>query len=75
MEIGSFEVGPEKLGLAEVGRVQIDPREIGLREVGVGEVAVREVGKAHLPDPPPIPACHVFGTTSEKLERPFSFHR
>jgi hypothetical protein len=74
MEIGSFEVGPEKLGLAEVGRVQVDPREIGLREVGVGEVAVREVGKIRLSDPPPIPAGHALGTASEKLKRPFSLH-
>jgi hypothetical protein len=75
MEIGSFEIGPEELGLAEVRRVKIDSREIGLRKVCVGEVAVREVWKACLSDPPPVPASHVLGTTSEKLERPFSLHR
>jgi hypothetical protein len=55
--------------------VQVDPREIGLREIDVGEVAVREIRKSHLSNPPPIPASHVLGTASEKLERPFSFHR
>ena len=75
MEIGSFEVGPEELGVAEVRRVQIGPREIGPRQVGVGEIAVRKIGKAHLSDPPPIPAGHVLGAASEKFKCPFSFHR